>query len=91
MKNGELELTIVERGSSGNVLSTETLTLYHCNTALESQQILNETRQIYRWSDKDRLILGIFGSTIHNKYIILNQQLLKGKSIQFFIKIRAYR
>lgn len=58
MKNGELEVTVVERGSSGNVLSSETLTLYHCNTALESQQILNETRQIYRWSDKDRLILG---------------------------------
>ena len=58
LKKGELEITVVERGASGNVLSSETLTLQHESTALESAQILSETRQIYRWSDKDRLILG---------------------------------
>ena len=40
------------------MLSSETITLHHENTALESAQILSETRQIYRWSEKDRLILG---------------------------------
>lgn len=58
LKNGQLEIAVIERGSSGKILSSETITLHHENTALESAQILSETRQIYRWSDKDRLILG---------------------------------
>jgi len=57
LKNGQLEIAVIERGSSGKILSSETITLHHENTALESAQILSETSQIYRWSDKDRLIL----------------------------------
>lgn len=57
MRDGTLELAVVERSKSGSVLSTHPLQLRHASTALESSQILSETRQIYRWSLKDRLIL----------------------------------
>ena len=56
-RNGSVEMAIVERNSSGSVLSLRVVPLRHSSIQLESSQILSETRQIYRWSARDRLVL----------------------------------
>ena len=56
-QSGSVDMAIVERNETGSVLSMRVIPLAHGSTHLESSQILSETRQIYRWSARDRLAL----------------------------------